>query len=131
MEVGKLYKSIMNGVVVKCTKLSNDKNYFTGYVVKPCFDNIMKIGYMSENWYSNSFIKYNEPANSTQIGGDHYNKKAIQPIDYILANDLNFCEGNVVKYITRYKDKNGVEDLKKAKQYIDFLIKDYESKESI
>lgn len=66
-----------------------------------------------------------------QIGGNHYNKKAIQPIDYILANELNFCEGNVVKYITRYKDKNGIEDLKKAKQYIDFLIKEYESKENI
>ena len=62
-----------------------------------------------------------------QVGGDHYKTKAIQPIDYILANKLNFCEGNVVKYITRYKDKNGVEDLLKAKQYIDFLIKEYET----
>lgn len=59
-----------------------------------------------------------------QVGGDHYKDKAIEPIDYILANGLSFCEGNVVKYITRYKDKNGIEDLEKAKQYIEFLIDD-------
>ena len=59
-----------------------------------------------------------------QIGGNHYAKQKIQPIDYIMANQLGFCEGNVIKYITRYKDKNGKEDLLKAKQYIDFLLKD-------
>ena len=40
---------------------------------------------------------------SDQIGGDHYKNKAIQPIDYILANQMDFCSGNVVKYITRFK----------------------------
>ena len=58
----------------------------------------------------------------SQQGGDHYKDKAIQPIVYILANNLGFCAGNVVKYITRYKEKNGIEDLKKAKHYIDLLI---------
>ena len=61
----------------------------------------------------------------TQIGGDHYKELSIQPIEYILANKLDFCEGNVVKYITRYKSKNGLEDLKKAKHYIDMLIENY------
>lgn len=61
-----------------------------------------------------------------QIGGSHYKKLSIQPIEYILRNGLGYCEGNVIKYITRYKDKNGLEDLKKAKQYIDFLIEAYE-----
>lgn len=60
-----------------------------------------------------------------QVGGSHYKNKKIQPIDYIMDNELGFCEGNVVKYITRYKDKNGLEDLKKAKQYIEFLIEGY------
>ena len=57
-----------------------------------------------------------------QVGGDHYKKKAIQPIEYIMANNLDFCEGNVVKYITRWRDKGGVEALRKIKQYVDFLI---------
>lgn len=54
----------------------------------------------------------------------HYTHNGIEPIDYIMTNKLDFCEGNVVKYISRWKHKNGVEDLKKARQYIDFLIKD-------
>jgi len=63
-----------------------------------------------------------ETALSVQEGGDHYKSKAIQPVVYIHANKLGFCEGNVVKYITRYKEKNGIEDLKKAKHYIELLI---------
>lgn len=58
----------------------------------------------------------------SQQGGQHYKDKAIQPIVYIHANNMNFCAGNVVKYVTRYKEKNGLEDLKKAKHYIELLI---------
>jgi hypothetical protein len=57
-----------------------------------------------------------------QVGGNHYKDMAIQPIEYILKNGLGYCEGNVIKYISRYQFKNGVEDLKKAKHYIDLLI---------
>ena len=62
-----------------------------------------------------------------QIGGDHYRSRAIQPIQFILANGLGFCEGNVVKYVTRWKDKGGLADLKKARHYLDFLIEQEES----
>ncbi len=62
------------------------------------------------------------PARAEQIGGSHYKEYAIQPIDYILANNLPWCEANVVKYITRWRDKGGVEDLKKARHYLDLLI---------
>ena len=57
-----------------------------------------------------------------QVGGSHYKDKDIQPIEYIHANKMGFCEGNVVKYITRWKEKNGVADLEKAKHYIELLI---------
>jgi hypothetical protein len=57
-----------------------------------------------------------------QVAGSHYQKLKIQPIDYILANELGFCEGAIVKYISRYKDKGGVDDLRKIKQFCDFLI---------
>ena len=57
-----------------------------------------------------------------QIGGTHYGNLAIEPIDFITANNLGFCEGNVIKYISRWKAKNGVEDLEKARWYINFLI---------
>jgi hypothetical protein len=49
-----------------------------------------------------------------QIGGSHYKDMAIQPIEYIHKNGLGFCEGNIVKYITRWKTKNGIEDLRKS-----------------
>ena len=57
-----------------------------------------------------------------QVGGSHYKDKGIQPIIYIHANNLGFCEGNVVKYITRWREKNGIADLEKAKHYIELLI---------
>jgi hypothetical protein len=58
-----------------------------------------------------------------KISPQHYSKYKIQPIDFILANDLDFAQGNIIKYVLRYKDKNGLEDLQKAKQNIEFLIK--------
>ena len=58
-----------------------------------------------------------------QVDGDHYKKQKIQPIEYIMANQLPFAEGCIVKYITRWRDKGeGIEDLRKIKQYCDFLI---------
>ena len=61
-------------------------------------------------------------ANSTQIAGDHYRKKAIQPWDYIAANDIGYFEGNAIKYLSRWKEKGGIDDLRKARHYIDKLI---------
>ena len=52
---------------------------------------------------------------------DHYDY-SIQPVDFIMANDIPFCEGNVIKYICRWKLKNGRDDLVKAKHYIQILI---------
>lgn len=62
-----------------------------------------------------------------QVGGDHYKKYAIQPVEYIVANRMGFCEGNVIKYVTRYQDKNGIEDLKKARHFLDILIDQLET----
>ncbi len=63
-----------------------------------------------------------QTVNNVQIGGNHYKGKHIQPWDYIIANNLGYLEGNVVKYVSRWKDKNGVEDLLKAKHYLEKLI---------
>lgn len=54
--------------------------------------------------------------------GDHYNRWSIQPITFIHENGLGFIRGNVIKYIMRYDEKNGREDLEKIKHYIDLLI---------
>ena len=59
---------------------------------------------------------------AVQEGGGHYKDLKIQPVEFIHANDLGFMEGCVVKYVSRYKRKNGLEDLKKARHFIDLLI---------
>ena len=63
-----------------------------------------------------------------QIGGDHYKIYKIQPTEFIHSNSIPFIEGNIIKYVVRHRHKNGIEDLRKAKHYIELLIKfEYEN----
>lgn len=64
-----------------------------------------------------------ESALDKQVGGGHYKDMAIQPLEFTHKNNLNFCQGNIVKYASRYKSKNGIEDLKKVKHYAELLAK--------
>lgn len=64
---------------------------------------------------------------TTQVGGNHYKEMKIQPIEYALANNLPFVEANVVKYVSRWRKKGGVADLKKARHMLDLLIAHEES----
>ena len=57
-----------------------------------------------------------------QVGGIHYVKLPIQPIEYITKNKLEWCEGNIVKYITRHSIKGGKEDVKKVIHYAELLL---------
>lgn len=57
-----------------------------------------------------------------QEGGRHYADMAIQPVQFIHANNIGFFEGNVIKYVSRHRAKNGIQDLLKARHYIDLLI---------
>ena len=57
-----------------------------------------------------------------QVGGEHYRNLEIQPAEYNHRNRLGFCEGCVVKYVTRWREKGGIEDLKKAQHFLDLLI---------
>lgn len=66
-------------------------------------------------------------ANDHQVGGEHY-AGDIQPWDAVIAWGLGFLDGNVVRYVARWRKKNGVEDLKKARHYLDKLIETEEKK---
>jgi hypothetical protein len=57
-----------------------------------------------------------------QVQGDHYKRMAIQPVVYIHGNGMPFIEGSIVKYVSRWRVKNGVADLEKARHFIDLLI---------
>lgn len=59
---------------------------------------------------------------SKQVAGDHYKDLPIQPVEYIHVNNIGYMEGNVIKYISRWRKKNGIADLEKAKHYIELLI---------
>ena len=61
-----------------------------------------------------------------QVGGDHY-QMPIQPIEFIVANSIEYRAGNVIKYVVRHSKKNGKEDLLKARHYLDMIIQDYNS----
>ena len=60
----------------------------------------------------------------TQVGGSHY-QLAIQPIDFIVKNDIPFREANVIKYVTRHREKNGPQDIEKAIHYLKMILEDY------
>jgi hypothetical protein len=68
-------------------------------------------------------------ATDQQVGGNHYKDMVIQPTVFCMKNKIGFAEGNVIKYVCRYAKKNGVEDLKKARHYIDLLIEEVEQNE--
>jgi len=56
------------------------------------------------------------------VGGTHYKGLPIQPVEFIHANSIGFLEGNAIKYLCRWRNKNGIADLEKARHYIDMLI---------
>ena len=58
----------------------------------------------------------------TQVGGSHYCKLKIQPVEFIHANNIPFIEGCIIKYATRWRDKGGIKDLEKIKHFTDLLI---------
>lgn len=63
-----------------------------------------------------------DTALARQEGGSHYKDMAIQPFEYNHANGIPFAEGNVIKYVSRWRAKGGVQDLKKARHFLDLLI---------
>ena len=63
-----------------------------------------------------------ESSLTKQILGTHYKDLPIQPVEYIYANNIGYFEGNVIKYVSRWRAKNGIADLEKAKHYIELLI---------
>lgn len=61
-----------------------------------------------------------------QVAGDHYVKYAVQPVEFIRRNGIPYIEGCIIKYVVRHRDKGGVEDLRKARHFLDMLIEEYD-----
>ena len=100
-------------------KLKNDGRYIL-------FDNIKEGKPMTETVVPQTLKQpSSQAATNKQVGGSHY-QLPIQPIEYILANGLGYCEANVVKYVSRWRNKGGIQDLKKAIHYLEMLIEQEE-----
>lgn len=85
------------------------------------------IGGGADSWYYCDVELVEEEAKSAldvQVGGSHYKDMKIQPVQYILANELPFVEGSIIKYVSRWRNKNGVADLEKARHFLDILIEE-------
>jgi len=127
MQKGKFYKSNTTETIVKCTEYIGG-DYFMGYVVKEGINAPFRLGLSSDSWGKENFTECILPPLSNQVGGSHYKDCKIQPTEFIHANNIPFIEGNIIKYVIRHRNKNGIEDLKKAKHYIDLLIQlEYET----
>ena len=101
-------------------KMKNKQYSFTeAYNKKPDTENILTID--TEDITIPGLSDEEDINKNADIDPVHYHME-IEPFDYIHDNQLNFAEGNVVKYITRWRYKDGIKDLYKAKQYIEMLI---------
>ena len=108
------------------TKICGDSVYYWEGEWVDLFDNLEYYYPLpSPPYYVPEYDPFKESTNSpldVQEGGNHYKKCKIQPIEYIHANNIGYLEGNVIKYVTRHQDKNGVEDIKKAMHYLELIL---------
>ena len=105
----------------------NQCNRYSHWVAVDVFKNIdnshgeaMVARQIPKPQYDPKDVAFN--ALNVQVAGSHYKKHGIQPVEYIHTNKIGYFEGNVIKYVTRWRDKGGIADLEKAKHYIDLLI---------
>lgn len=113
------YYNILNEKVY-CTLMSHENS--AGVVSITEDDGSISLIEFSKLLPMETDAKTDNGALGVQVGGNHYKKFKIQPIEFIHKNDIPFIEGNVIKYICRWRDKNGIQDLEKAKHYIELLI---------
>lgn len=106
---------LSNWVVIRNTDETKDKP-------RTFFTNRFVVIDEKENSYDNGAENIKGSALDKQAGGQHYKHLPIQPIEYCQKNGLGYCESNVVKYVTRHKDKNGKEDIEKAIHMLELLL---------
>lgn len=122
---------------VKCVLLDHDKAEEIGWVKPEWFGKKVEPSELGEKSYeifkqaieniaSDIFTGAKAPIKESpltkQVGGNHYQGFAIAPIDFVQKNNLGFIEGNIIKYVCRFRKKNGKQDLEKAKHFIEMLI---------
>jgi len=77
---------------------------------------------------TNPTMNESSEQSAIQVGGEHYKKCKVQPWDYVIANDLDYFQGSIIKYVTRWKDKGWTQDLHKARHFLDKYIETMEER---
>lgn len=110
------------GAVVEIVQINIDNSEDEHYTVRTNVGGIW--------WYTDDELEILDKEGVTtvnsaldkQISGNHYKGCKIQPVEYIQANDLDYLQGNVIKYVTRHKLKNGKADIEKAIHYLELIL---------
>lgn len=123
------YKPLPEGTITEARKLAEewlkDRPKVTRPVINPHHSKIQGSAEAmggQELPKSASEIINAPSALDIQQGGNHYKDLTIQPVEYITKNKLGFLEGNIIKYATRYKSKNGAEDIRKIIHYAQLIL---------
>lgn len=128
-----------NAAIIELVTRINENYYQNNYVYDIRFVNGTLIQKVPEGMlkgelvnYSTFTQEYSDPAvfEKDVTKQNHYTQFKIQPAVFIGENNLGYFEGNIIKYVCRYKKKNGIEDLKKARHYLDMLISKVETGET-
>ncbi len=107
----------------------NEQKFFESNIVKQGMDILLQKSYEDIMKHRDIYDIYTEMQKNkdkkpldVQVGGKHYKKFKIQPAEYILSNQLGWAEGDIITYVSRWRFKNGLEDLEKARHFLDILI---------
>lgn len=112
-----------DGVLVGGGLMATPKKVIPNAVYEQFIDGRMRImGSGADREWEDVLVEQELTALDKQEGGNHYKDMAIQPVEFITANDLGFLEGNIIKYVCRHHAKNGAEDIKKAIHYCELLL---------
>jgi Protein of unknwon function (DUF3310) len=112
-----------DGILVGGGLMATPKKVIPNAVYEQFIDGRMRImGSGADREWEDVLVEQELTALDKQEGGNHYKDMAIQPVEFITANDLGFLEGNIVKYVCRHHAKNGAEDIKKAIHYCELLL---------
>jgi len=112
-----------DGILVGGGLMATPKKVIPNAVYEVFENGRMKIvGSGADREWEDVLVEQELTALDKQEGGNHYKDMAIQPVEFITANDLGFLEGNIIKYVCRHHAKNGAEDIKKAIHYCELLL---------
>lgn len=102
------------------------RQFTENHVGETCLTCKEKLEFFNDPEQVKKLVKKPAKATEKQVGGNHYSSMKIQPIQFIVENEIPYREANVIKYVSRHRSKNGKEDIKKAMHYLEMILQEYD-----